>query len=88
MSRIPLPLAREADLHDGSEINMVSANVKILLERERKYRLDDFIAGITEENIHEEVKTGRCNGKEYFWCLSGFVSNELHRHTIAAKILS
>ena len=65
--RIPSGLAKEAHIREGSKIQISSKEGKIVIEQERKhaYTLDELLAGITEENKHEEIDFGPPVGNEF-----------------------
>lgn len=64
--RLPRKLAASHNLEEGSSVEIVedAGELKIRPVKEAKYGLDDLLAGITDENLHEEVKTGNAVGKE------------------------
>ena len=64
--RLPRAFTREVRLRKGAVVNMTVDEGKILIEPgpKRKYSLKGLVAGITRENVHHEVKTGRAVGME------------------------
>ncbi|MBI2432525.1 MAG: AbrB/MazE/SpoVT family DNA-binding domain-containing protein [Candidatus Hydrogenedentes bacterium] len=64
--RIPKALADEAHLSEGTEIELsvVQGNVVLSPVNKIKYRLEDLLAQITDENIHPEISSGPSVGRE------------------------
>jgi antitoxin MazE len=64
--RIPQHLAKEIELIDGGEVEIVAVdgNLVIKPKRQKQYSLDELIAGITPANCHVEVDTGLSVGAE------------------------
>lgn len=64
--RLPRKLADSHHLEEGSSIEIIedSGELRLRPVKEEEYGLDDLLAGITEENRHEEVKIGSAAGKE------------------------
>ena len=64
--RIPAALAREARLSRGARVDLRVVDGRLVAEPEQRpeYRLDDQLAGITDENIQQEISTGPPAGKE------------------------
>lgn len=63
--RIPKAFAVEANLHKGAIVDVSEEDGKIILTlKRRKFTLEDLLAGVTKENIHGEISTGRRVGKE------------------------
>lgn len=62
--RIPSALAEETNLEEGAEVEIAARQGKLVVARStRKVRLEDLLAGITEDNLHSEVWTGGPAGK-------------------------
>lgn len=63
--RIPKQVAKEFDLHKGSdlEIEMMDNAIK-LVPKKRKPTLEELMSKITPENQHQPVDWGRPEGKE------------------------
>ena len=65
--RIPAPFVQELGARAGQSVDLTVDGgvlmVRIFPER-KKYRLEDLVAGITEENKHTEVDFGPDIGKE------------------------
>ena len=64
--RIPKSFAEETQVEPGSTVDL-SINDGTLVVRPvdtPRYRLDDLLAQITEENLHEEISTGSPVGRE------------------------
>jgi antitoxin MazE len=64
--RIPKAFAVEANLHKGAVVDVSEEGGKIILTpvKKRKFTLEDLLAGVTKENIHSEISTGKRVGKE------------------------
>ena len=64
--RIPKAFAVEAKLHKGAVVDVSEEGGKIILTpiKKRKLTLKSLLAGVTKENIHSEVSTGKRVGKE------------------------
>ena len=64
--RIPKSIATEAKLGQAAIVELAVAKGKLTIApvKNRKFRLKDLVAGITEENIHDEDTWGRAVGKE------------------------
>jgi antitoxin MazE len=64
--RIPKSFAIEVGLGQDSpvEISLVSGKLVVEPLQEPVYRLDDLLAGVTAENLHQEVDTGSAVGNE------------------------
>lgn len=64
--RIPRPLADQARIGEGSVVDLEEHDGKIVIKlvAPAEYALDELVAGITDENRHEEVETGGSVGRE------------------------
>jgi antitoxin MazE len=64
--RIPKSLAEEAGLAENVSIDMSLDNGKLLIEAvaEHSYTLEELLAGVTDENLHQEISTGPRVGGE------------------------
>jgi antitoxin MazE len=63
--RIPQAFAREAQLEDGTPVELVLADGELIVRPvRRKYRLEDLLAEVTPENCHEETDWGPPVGRE------------------------
>jgi antitoxin MazE len=63
--RLPGAFAKDLGLKEGMELEISLANGGLLLRRSAKdYSLDELVAGITPENVHEETDWGRAVGRE------------------------
>ena len=64
--RIPKAFAVEAKLHKGAVVDVSEEGGKIILTpvKKRKITLKSLLAGVTKDNIHGEVSTGKRVGKE------------------------
>jgi antitoxin MazE len=63
--RIPKPLARECGIEENTPVDIHVENHELIVMLARKqYSLEELLVGVTQENIHTEVSTGRPVGKE------------------------
>ena len=64
--RIPKVLAEQAGLKEGSlvDVNLEDGTILIRSIQPPSLRLDDLLAAVHDENIHEEVSTGDPVGRE------------------------
>ena len=66
--RIPARLARQVDLKEGSSVEMTVEDGKLVVtpaEAEPpRYDLAQLIAGIDQDNVHEEADFGEAVGAE------------------------
>jgi antitoxin MazE len=66
--RIPKSLASEINLKIDTPVEISSDKQKksIIIKRinEKKYSLENLLAGVTDKNIHKEFETGKPVGKE------------------------
>lgn len=65
--RIPKTLAKEARLREGTRVEISNLAGKLVIEKEGTYHysLDELLAGITDENKHEEIDFGPPVGNEF-----------------------
>jgi len=64
--RIPRVLAELVELSDGRAVELGVEDGTMIVQpaRKRRYTLDELVAGITDENRHEEIGTGPSVGNE------------------------
>jgi len=64
--RIPRALAAEVHLTDGSNVEVTSADGKLVIARvvEPEMDLEALLAGVTADNLHGETDTGEPVGNE------------------------
>jgi len=64
--RLPRKLAASHNLEEGSSVEIIEelGELKVRAVKEMKYSLNELLAGVTDENRHEEVETGSSVGKE------------------------
>ena len=64
--RIPKAFALDANLEDDSavEISVVKGKLIITPVVARNWTLDELLAGINQDNVHNEIATGAAVGKE------------------------
>ncbi len=61
--RIPAIYAREFDLKNGSSVDIIEDQGKLVILPKRK-TLEDLLSFVTSDNIHSSVDTGVSVGKE------------------------
>jgi len=61
--RIPAIYAREFDLKNGSSVDIIEDQGKLIILPKRK-TLEDLLSFVTSDNIHSSVDTGVSVGKE------------------------
>lgn len=64
--RIPKSFAEEINLEQGASVEISLENGRLMINpvQENPYTLEGLIAGITEDNVHDEVDTGHPVGNE------------------------
>ena len=62
--RIPNFMARNLSLKDGSHVNIYDKGQEIIVKPTHKVKLSEMLSQITEQNLHEEIKTTGPVGKE------------------------
>jgi antitoxin MazE len=64
--RIPQHVAKEIQLTEGTEVDLVviDGNLMIKPRLRKRYSLEELVAAITPENTHSEVETGVAQGNE------------------------
>jgi antitoxin MazE len=64
--RIPAAVLEATRVQLDEEVDIREEAGRIVIEpvREKKYKLEDLLKGITKDNIHEEVDFGAPEGKE------------------------
>jgi antitoxin MazE len=64
--RIPKSFAINANLRQDELVDISIDKEKIIITPvgEKKYSLDDLLAGVSEDNLHDEINTGAPVGKE------------------------
>lgn len=64
--RIPKPLAEDAEVKEGTVLNLAVSEGKVVATpvKKKKHSLKQLLARITRENLHAEVDTGRSVGRE------------------------
>ena len=66
--RVPSALVREIGAAEGRTAEIVvrdGARVVTPIEQAPRYDLSDLLAGMTDENLHGEVRTGSATGDEF-----------------------
>lgn len=61
--RIPKSLAVKVGLEEGSEVDLDVEDGHLVI-KPKSPALDELLAQITPENLHEEVSTGEPQGRE------------------------
>jgi antitoxin MazE len=64
--RIPRSFAAEAQVEDGSTVDLSVENGRLLVRplRARKYVLSELLKKVNPRNVHGEVPTGESVGRE------------------------
>jgi antitoxin MazE len=64
--RIPKPLAAEVGLDDDSPVQLSLDEGRLIVSplHQIEYSLEQLLAQVTEENVHNEVGTGPAVGSE------------------------
>lgn len=64
--RIPLVIAKDAQLCSGAVVNLSSHDGKIIIipARQQRYKLADLLKDVTPCNLHGEIPSGDAVGKE------------------------
>jgi antitoxin MazE len=64
--RIPASVLQATQLEIDEEVDIREESGRVVIEpvREKKYRLDDLLKGITRHNVHEKIDFGVPEGKE------------------------
>jgi antitoxin MazE len=64
--RIPKALAELVELSDGREVELSVEEGRMIVQpaRKRRYTLEELVAGISDENRHDEIGTGPSVGNE------------------------
>ncbi len=61
--RIPLSLARQTGLREGTPVDL-QAEEEALIIRRKKYNLEQLLALVSPDNMHDEIDTGPPAGRE------------------------
>ena len=63
---LPRDLAEKIHAVAGSHVDLTIEDGKVILTpiEARSYTLDELLAGMTPENLHGEISTGRAVGNE------------------------
>jgi antitoxin MazE len=64
--RVPKGVAELVGLAEGGEVELAVEDGSVVVKpvRQRRYSLHELVAGITDENRHDEVETGPGVGNE------------------------
>jgi antitoxin MazE len=64
--RIPKPFAEEAEVREGTVVNLSLAEGKLVAVPDVKgrYTLKQLLSKVTKDNLHEEVSFGSAVGRE------------------------
>ncbi|MCL6614406.1 MAG: AbrB/MazE/SpoVT family DNA-binding domain-containing protein [Firmicutes bacterium] len=64
--RLPMVLARELALHEGSEVNLSMQDGKLVIEPAKpvEYRLAEMLSLVSDDNLHGEYSHDRPVGRE------------------------
>ena len=66
--RIPKAFAFQSKIREDEYVNLTLEENKIVIEpvEEKKYSLQELLAGIKKSNLHREVDFGKQIGKEHW----------------------
>ena len=64
--RIPRVIAEDMNLAEGTDVEMTVRKGKIVIAspKKKKYRLDDLLGKVSDDNLHDEVKAPHTAEKE------------------------
>ena len=64
--RIPKPLAQDAEVKEGTVLNLAFSDGKVVATavQKRKLSLRQLLAKVNKKNLHDEVDSGRSVGRE------------------------
>lgn len=64
--RIPRPLAKDSHIHQGTEVDILLVNGKIMVSPKARMRvpLVQLLKKVNKKNLHSEQDWGRSKGKE------------------------
>jgi antitoxin MazE len=64
--RLPRGLAEEAHIEEGAEVDLALRRGQLIVRPRRPaaYRLEDLLATVSRENLHDAVETGGPVGRE------------------------
>ncbi|PSB21261.1 AbrB/MazE/SpoVT family DNA-binding domain-containing protein [Phormidesmis priestleyi ULC007] len=63
--RIPMQIAKQINLQEGTNITFTVVNGSLIIKPEKKqYTLDDLLVGMNLDNVHAEVEMGQPVGNE------------------------
>jgi len=64
--RIPRSVAEDTQLSSGKTVNLAVQDGQIIIAptRQKQFRLNDLLRGITARNRHAEIATGNTVGQE------------------------
>jgi len=65
--RIPKSFAAEVGLSDDSAVDLALVGGKLVITPlfiRAEFALDELLAGVTDENLHNEIATGDATGNE------------------------
>lgn len=62
--RIPKAYAQKIGLEQDTPVKISVEGSRLIIEPTPRFTLEDLLAGVTPENIHEETDTGPAVGKE------------------------
>jgi antitoxin MazE len=64
--RIPAAVLEASQVEIDEEVDIREEAGRIVIEpvRPKKYKLDDLLRGITNDNLHQEIDFGRPEGRE------------------------
>ena len=64
--RIPKPIAQDSSMREGSSVEMMVENGRVILAptKRARYQLGSMLKSISDKNLHAEVDVGESVGRE------------------------
>ncbi len=64
--RIPIRIARSANLQEGSDLEIREEDGRIVLKpiRKKRYDLAELLSRVTDDNVHQEIESDGPVGRE------------------------
>jgi antitoxin MazE len=64
--RIPKPLAKDAEVREGTVLNLAVSGGKVVATpvEQREFSLNELLAKVNKKNLHREIDFGRSAGGE------------------------
>jgi len=63
--RLPKHIADQVNIKEGTEVSIsILEGTIVITPQQKRYTLEELLAGVTRENLHGELETGSCVGNE------------------------